>query len=76
MDAAHLKDAVDTARRCGLTANEALTHWELAGGVAAGDAAIHWALIAVELAASRIERQGGPSNAWADSTCGGLHVLR
>lgn len=57
MDAAHLDVAVDTARKCGLTADEALKHWELAGGIAAGDAAIHWALIAVDLAELSLARR-------------------
>lgn len=60
MDTEHLGQAVETARRCGLTATEALKHWELAGGIEAGGGAIHWALIAVDLAmadwASRVSR--------------------
>lgn len=50
MDTNQLKQAVDTARRTGMTPQEALVHWDLAGGAAAGEAAVHWAILAVELA--------------------------
>lgn len=50
MNGEQLHDAFETARRSGMTAREALIHWDLAGGVASGDQSVHWAILAIDLA--------------------------
>jgi hypothetical protein len=53
MNIEHLRGAVETARRCGLTSDEALQHWQLAGGPDAGRQSEHWISIAFGLARQR-----------------------
>lgn len=50
MDIDQFNLAMETAKRSGMTPREALIHWELAGGVAAGERSVHWALLAIDLA--------------------------
>jgi hypothetical protein len=49
--------ALETAKRSGMTPREALIHWELAGGIAAGRSAMHWPLIAIDLAMADATRR-------------------
>ncbi|MDH7637842.1 hypothetical protein [Sphingomonas oryzagri] len=56
-----IRQAIDSATERGLTVEEALSHWQLAGGAAAGERSAHWVSIGFgiardERAAVRIER--------------------
>jgi len=61
MDTGLIRQAIDSATARGLTVEEALSHWQLAGGAAAGPRASHWVSIGfgiarAERAASRLAR--------------------
>ncbi|WP_454883812.1 hypothetical protein [Sphingomonas oryzagri] len=49
-----IRHAIDSATERGLTVEEALSHWQLAGGPAAGARAAHWVSIGFGIA--RAER--------------------
>ncbi|MBA2933258.1 hypothetical protein HZF05_04040 [Sphingomonas sp. CGMCC 1.13654] len=56
-----IRQAIDSATARGLTVEEALSHWQLAGGAAAGSRASHWVSIGfgiarAERAAERVAR--------------------
>lgn len=50
MDIGLIKAAIDSATQRGLTVEEALSHWQLAGGAAAGPRAAHWVSIGFGIA--------------------------
>jgi hypothetical protein len=54
MDTGVIRQAIDSATERGLTVEEALSHWQLAGGAAAGQRASHWVSIGFGIA--RAER--------------------
>jgi hypothetical protein len=54
MDIGVIRQAIDSATERGLTVEEALSHWQLAGGPAAGPRASHWVSIGFGIA--RAER--------------------
>jgi hypothetical protein len=54
MDTGLIRLAIDSAKERGLTVEEALSHWQLAGGAAAGQSAAHWVSIGFGIA--RAER--------------------
>jgi hypothetical protein len=61
MDTGVIRQAIDSATERGLTVEEALSHWQLAGGAAAGARAAHWVSIGfgiarAERAAARLAR--------------------
>lgn len=61
MDTRVIRQAIDSATERGLTVEEALSHWQLAGGPAAGARSAHWVSIGfgiarAERAAVRMER--------------------
>jgi hypothetical protein len=58
METGLIRQAIDSATRRGLTVEEALSHWQLAGGAAAGERAAHWLSIGFGIA--RAQRASSP----------------
>jgi len=61
MDNGVIRQAIESATERGLTVEEALSHWQLAGGAGAGARASHWVSIGfgiarAERAAARMAR--------------------
>ncbi|WBO23603.1 hypothetical protein [Sphingomonas abietis] len=50
MDSSLIRHVIDTADERGLTVEEALAHWQMAGGANAGRQSAHWVSIAFGIA--------------------------
>jgi hypothetical protein len=60
MEPALIREVAATAHERGLTVEEALAHWQMAGAAAAGKQAVHWVSIAFRIAREpRVESADG-----------------
>jgi hypothetical protein len=53
MDSGIIRQAIDSATARGLTVEEALAHWQLAGGADGGKKAQHWVSIGFGIARAK-----------------------
>jgi hypothetical protein len=60
MDSSFIRHVIDTSDERGLTVEEALSHWQMAGGANAGPQSSHWVSIAFGVAKRARENGAHP----------------